>query len=67
MDFRICIGRIWYRCHHGCASSRYLGKKADAKYFAERAQSYRKYFDPKTGFMRGARIIKFFKTIVFFY
>lgn len=33
--------------------ARLLGKKADAKYFAERAQSYRKYFDPKTGFMRG--------------
>ena len=36
--------------------ARLLGKKADAKYFAERAQSYRKYFDPKTGFMRGIDI-----------
>ena len=30
-----------------------LNKKADEKYFDQRAQSYRKYFDPKTGFMRG--------------
>lgn len=33
--------------------ARLLGKKADAKYFAQRAQSYRKYFDKQTGFMRG--------------
>ena len=30
-----------------------LGKTADAKYFAERSHSYRNYFDPSTGFMRG--------------
>jgi putative alpha-1,2-mannosidase len=33
--------------------ARLLGKKADAKYFAQRAQTYRKYFDKQTGFMRG--------------
>lgn len=30
-----------------------LGKKEDAKYFAERAKAYKKYFDPETRFMRG--------------
>lgn len=30
-----------------------LKQKADQKYFDRRAQSYRKYFDPTTGFMRG--------------
>ena len=30
-----------------------LGRKADQKYFDRRAQSYRKYFDKNTGFMRG--------------
>ena len=30
-----------------------LKRKADQKYFDQRAQSYRKYFDPHTGFMRG--------------
>ena len=30
-----------------------LKKKSDQTYFDQRAQSYRKYFDPKTGFMRG--------------
>ena len=30
-----------------------LKNKADQKYFDQRAQSYHKYFDPKTGFMRG--------------
>ncbi len=30
-----------------------LGKKEDAKYFAERAKAYSKYFDKKTQFMRG--------------
>jgi predicted alpha-1,2-mannosidase len=30
-----------------------LKQKADQKYFYQRAQSYRKYFDPATGFMRG--------------
>ena len=30
-----------------------MKNKADQKYFDQRAQSYRKYFDPKTGFMRG--------------
>ena len=33
--------------------ARLLGKKADAKYFGERAKSYRHYFDKQTGFMRG--------------
>ena len=33
--------------------ARLLGKKVDAKYFAQRAQTYRKYFDKQTGFMRG--------------
>lgn len=33
--------------------ARLLGKKADAKYFGDRAMSYRKYFDPETTFMRG--------------
>lgn len=32
--------------------ARLLGKKADAKYFGERAKSYRHYFDKQTGFMR---------------
>ena len=30
-----------------------LGKKEDAKYFANRAKAYSKYFDKKTQFMRG--------------
>ena len=30
-----------------------MKRKADQKYFDQRAQSYRKYFDPATGFMRG--------------
>ena len=29
------------------------GSKSDYKYFYNRSQSYRRYFDPKTGFMRG--------------
>lgn len=33
--------------------ARLLGKKADTKYFGERAKSYRHYFDKQTGFMRG--------------
>ena len=38
-----CVARVAERLKH----------KADQKYFDQRAQSYRKYFDPKTGFMRG--------------
>ena len=30
-----------------------LGKEADAKLFTTRSHSYRNYFDPQTGFMRG--------------
>lgn len=30
-----------------------LGKTEDARYFIERSHSYRYYFDPSTGFMRG--------------
>lgn len=30
-----------------------LGKKADYKYFFNRSKSYKNYFDPSTGFMRG--------------
>lgn len=30
-----------------------LGKTADAEYFFKRSESYRQYFDKKTGFMRG--------------
>ena len=30
-----------------------MKRKADQKYFDQRAQSYRQYFDPATGFMRG--------------
>ncbi len=30
-----------------------LRRKSDQKYFDRRAQSYRRYFDPATGFMRG--------------
>lgn len=30
-----------------------LGKSADARYFTDRSHSYRHYFDPSTGFMRG--------------
>ncbi|MDE7344492.1 MAG: GH92 family glycosyl hydrolase, partial [Alistipes sp.] len=30
-----------------------LGNAADAKYFADRSRSYRNYFDPQTGFIRG--------------
>lgn len=33
--------------------ARLLGKKADARYFAERALGYRLYFDSQTLFMRG--------------
>ena len=38
-----CVARVAEKLNH----------KADEKYFDLRAQSYRKYFDPKTGFMRG--------------
>ncbi|WP_295907466.1 GH92 family glycosyl hydrolase [uncultured Alistipes sp.] len=30
-----------------------LGRGEDARYFTERSHSYRNYFDPSTGFMRG--------------
>ena len=30
-----------------------MKRKADQRYFDQRAQSYRQYFDPATGFMRG--------------
>lgn len=30
-----------------------LGKTEDAAYFSKRAESFRQYFDPETGFMRG--------------
>ena len=30
-----------------------LGREEDARYFMERSHSYRNYFDPVTGFMRG--------------
>ena len=30
-----------------------LGREEDARYFMERSHSYRNYFDPSTGFMRG--------------
>ena len=30
-----------------------LGRGEDARYFSERSHSYRNYFDPSTGFMRG--------------
>ena len=30
-----------------------LGREEDARYFTERSHSYRNYFDPSTGFMRG--------------
>jgi predicted alpha-1,2-mannosidase len=33
--------------------ARLLGNKEDARYFLNRSKSYRKYFDPKTRFMRG--------------
>jgi predicted alpha-1,2-mannosidase len=38
-----CVARVAEKLKH----------KADQKYFDRRAQSYRKYFDPATGFMRG--------------
>ena len=38
-----CVARVAEKMKH----------KADQKYFDQRAQSYRKYFDPATGFMRG--------------
>ena len=38
-----CVARVAQR----------LKKKVDQRYFDKRAQSYRKYFDPQTGFMRG--------------
>ena len=38
-----CVARVAEKLKH----------KADQKYFDQRAQSYRKYFDPATGFMRG--------------
>ena len=38
-----CVARVAEKLH----------QKADQKYFDQRAQSYRKYFDPTTGFMRG--------------
>ncbi len=34
-------------------AAKVLGKEADAAYFTERSHSYRHYFDPTTGFMRG--------------
>ena len=38
-----CVARVAEKLKH----------KADQKYFDQRAQGYRKYFDPATGFMRG--------------
>ena len=38
-----CVARVAER----------LKRKADQRYFDQRAQSYRKYFDKNTGFMRG--------------
>ena len=38
-----CVARVAEKLKH----------KADQKYFDRRAQGYRKYFDPATGFMRG--------------
>ncbi len=35
------------------AVAKALGKEDDYKYFLERSHSYRHYFDPQTGFMRG--------------
>jgi predicted alpha-1,2-mannosidase len=35
------------------AVARKLGKAEDAAYFSKRSESYRNYFDDKTGFMRG--------------
>ncbi len=34
-------------------AARVLGKDSDYEYFNNRSHSYRKYFDPSTGFMRG--------------
>ena len=35
------------------AVAKLLGKEEDYRYFLERSHSYRHYFDPQTGFMRG--------------
>ena len=35
------------------AVAKKMGKKDDYRYFLERSKSYQKYFDAKTGFMRG--------------
>lgn len=42
-----------------------LGKGDDASYFGERAQSFRKYFDPSTRFMRGKSVDGNFRDEVF--
>ncbi len=39
-----------------CKLAEKLGKADDAKYFAERAKAYAKYFDPKDRFMKGKMV-----------
>jgi predicted alpha-1,2-mannosidase len=39
-----------------------LGKSADYEYFMERSKSYRHYFDPQTGFVRGKKADGSFRT-----
>lgn len=39
-----------------CKLAEKLGKTEDAKYFAERAKAYTKYFDPKDRFMKGKMV-----------
>ena len=38
-----------------------LGKEDDSRYFSKRAKSYRHYFDPATGFMRGKSVNGYFR------
>ncbi len=46
MEYAIADGAMARIC-------RYLGKDEDLEYFTERSHSYRHYFDPETGFIRG--------------
>ena len=46
MEYAIADGAMAQVC-------RYLGKDDDLEYFTERSHSYRNYFDPETGFIRG--------------
>ena len=46
MEYAIADGAV-------AQAAKFLGKDEDARFFTERSHSYRNYFDPETGFMRG--------------